>query len=47
MVRPSCRSASARLLVTLLVGLVPALAGTPAHAQYFGRNKVQYDQFDF
>jgi hypothetical protein len=34
-------------VLTLLVGLVPALAGTPAYAQYFGRNKVQYDQFDF
>ncbi len=47
MVRPSCRSAGSRLVLTLLVGLVPALAGTPAYAQYFGRNKVQYDQFDF
>jgi len=45
--RHACRSAAARLLAVLLVGLVPALAGTPAQAQYFGRNKVQYDNFDF
>ena len=33
----------------LLCGLVAALALTaaPATAQYFGRNKVQYDDFDF
>jgi WD40 repeat protein len=29
-----------------LAGLTPALA-TPANAQYFGRNKVQYQSFDF
>lgn len=31
------------LLLTLLMGLAPL----PADAQYFGRNKVQYDDFDF
>ena len=32
-------------VVALLVGA--ALAVNPSHAQYFGRNKVQYDDFDF
>lgn len=37
------RSAGWLLVVLLLAGM----AATPALAQYFGRNKVQYDQFDF
>ena len=31
------------ILPLLLIGLIPA----EAEAQYFGRNKVQYDNFDF
>ena len=46
MARPAYRSAAARLVAGLVVGLI-SLAGTPAHAQYFGRNKVQYDNFQF
>ncbi|MCC7035541.1 MAG: PD40 domain-containing protein, partial [Acidobacteria bacterium] len=34
-----------RILVTAL--LAALLTGTPASAQYFGRNKVQYRSFDF
>jgi WD40 repeat protein len=30
-----------------LVTLVLGLAASPLHAQYFGRNKVQYQKFDF
>ena len=30
-----------------LVALVFAALGSPLHAQYFGRNKVQYESFDF
>jgi hypothetical protein len=39
------RSTFVAVLVAL-AGLTPALA-TPANAQYFGRNKVQYQSFDF
>lgn len=40
---------SSRCLMTLVALLVTALAASPdqADAQYFGRNKVQYDRFDF
>jgi hypothetical protein len=34
-----------RFVVVLLV--LGAIAGTPASAQYFGQNKVQYDDFEF
>jgi hypothetical protein len=37
--------ASIRRWVFALLAL--CLAGSPASAQYFGRNKVQYDRFDF
>ena len=30
-----------------LLVLIAALAAPPAQAQYFGRNKVQYDDFNF
>ena len=46
MARPSCGSAAARLKAGLLLAIL-FLAATPAQAQYFGRNKVQYDDFDF
>lgn len=39
---------TASLLAYILIFLTCAvLAPTPASAQYFGRNKVQYDHFDF
>jgi hypothetical protein len=31
----------------MLVATLAAVAPSPAHAQYFGRNKVQYQTFDF
>jgi hypothetical protein len=31
----------------LLVAFLTAGLATPAEAQYFGRNKVQYNTFDF
>ena len=34
-------------VVLLATVLISAVAVPPAQAQYFGRNKVQYDQFDF
>ena len=40
------RAARARTLVPLAVLLALAVP-TPAEAQYFGRNKVQYDDFDW
>ena len=42
---PGNRSTFTAVLFAL-AGLTPALA-TPANAQYFGRNKVQYQSFDF
>lgn len=38
-----------RVLVALvaLVALAPSFLATPLDAQYFGRNKVRYDPFDF
>ncbi|HEX5829898.1 MAG TPA: basic secretory protein-like protein [Gemmatimonadaceae bacterium] len=47
---PVARAARRSSLVAgLLVGVLAALVAFPAttDAQYFGRNKVQYDQFDF
>ena len=41
--RPARRLLWVGLLPALLIGLLPAAA----EAQYFGRNKVQYDNFDF
>jgi hypothetical protein len=38
---------AARVAALLLVGLVAPGLVTPAYAQYFGRNKVQYQSFDF
>ncbi|HSA54747.1 MAG TPA: hypothetical protein VLE53_03545, partial [Gemmatimonadaceae bacterium] len=39
---------SLRCLATLFVlASMAQAAAIPAHAQYFGRNKVQYDHFDF
>ena len=35
------------LLVALLAGAIAAGSALPAEAQYFGRNKVQYEPFDF
>ena len=35
------------LLLTVLVGTALALLPDAVSAQYFGRNKVQYDDFDF
>lgn len=39
------RPAHLRLLA--IVGCIVTLSAVPSNAQYFGRNKVQYDQFDF
>ena len=36
-----------RALVCGVVLVASVAAGTPAHAQYFGRNKVQYHSFAF
>ncbi|MBX6362248.1 MAG: PD40 domain-containing protein [Gemmatimonadetes bacterium] len=36
-----------RLAISALVGVLAAVSATPARAQYFGRNKVQYRTFDF
>ncbi len=47
MVRPGGSSLTARLVAGLLVGILGPLAATPGQAQYFGRNKVQYESFDF
>jgi Tol biopolymer transport system component len=33
--------------IGLLVGAISPLVGPPAEAQYFGRNKVQYESFDW
>jgi Tol biopolymer transport system component len=38
---------AARVAVGLLVGAVSPLVGPRAEAQYFGRNKVQYESFDW
>ena len=40
------RDGSVRLLATL-VALAIAASAVPAEAQYFGRNKVQYEDFEF
>ncbi|MEX1055291.1 MAG: peptidase S9, partial [Rhodothermales bacterium] len=40
-----CKSRSRRLLAALF--LTTFVFSMPAAAQYFGRNKVQYDEFDF
>ena len=43
-----CASSAVRLVAALLVGaLASAAIASPASAQYFGRNKVQYEKFDF
>src|SRR5205814_4906229 len=44
--RPRKLSAAAGLAVAVLLGATVFLA-QPAQAQYFGRNKVQYENFDF
>ena len=36
-----------QIVIELLFVAATAAAATPAHAQYFGRNKVQYRTFDF
>ena len=36
-----------RLLRVCLVVALLTLLSAPAHAQYFGRNKVEYTDFDF
>jgi Tol biopolymer transport system component len=36
-----------RLLLSAAVAVAAAATASPAAAQYFGRNKVQYEQFDF
>lgn len=36
-----------RVRSLVILGCLMVLVVAPAHAQYFGRNKVQYDQFDF
>ena len=42
------RAHGARLLsFTITVATLVVLAAAPAEAQYFGRNKVQYEDFDF
>lgn len=46
MARPRKLSAAAGLAVAVLLGATVLLA-QPAQAQYFGRNKVQYENFDF
>src|SRR5215203_2936201 len=43
--RPTPRS-HARLAV-LAALLAPVCVAMPLHAQYFGRNKVNYDRFDY
>jgi hypothetical protein len=39
--------AGARAVTCLLAGVLPLVAVPDARAQYFGRNKVQYESFDF
>src|SRR5881227_3150574 len=39
--------AGARALTCLLAGVLPLVVVPDAQAQYFGRNKVQYESFDF
>lgn len=39
--------AGPRVAAWLLASVAFAVAALPAHAQYFGRNKVQYETFDF
>ena len=41
------RNLIAAAALAALVGLIPPPLATPAQAQYFGRNKVQYENFDF
>jgi Tol biopolymer transport system component len=46
-VRRARRLFAARVAIGLLVGAISPLVGPPAEAQYFGRNKVQYESFDW
>ena len=39
--------AGSRPLSALVLGVALLFTAAPAHAQYFGRNKVQYERFDF
>ena len=38
---------TSKVLTTIGVAAVLMLSAKPAEAQYFGRNKVQYREFDF
>lgn len=44
---PSARRSTARIVRVLVAAAAVALAAGPVEAQYFGRNKVQYRNFDF
>ena len=41
------RNISRFLVIFTILSVVIVSTYTPSHAQYFGRNKVQYDKFDF
>ena len=43
----SRKSLAARVAALVMVGLAAPRFATPGYAQYFGRNKVQYQSFDF
>jgi hypothetical protein len=45
--RPISMTPAANFLSRLVCGAVLLLTALPAEAQYFGRNKVQYESFDF